>query len=372
VPTRLKVAIVHDWLNQYGGAERVLEVMMELFTGAPIYTSMYEPKAMPARYRDWDIRTSFMQWLPFVKSDHQPFIPLYPLAFDNFDLKGYDLVVSISSAFCHGVVTEPRTCHINYCLTPPRFLWDFDYYAGREGVGSLFRRGLMPFVTYARLWDLKAASRVDYLIAISQTVASRIKKYYRREAAVIYPPIDCSAYRIERDLEDYFLVVSRLIPYKRLDLAVAAFNELGLELKIVGSGRDRRRLERMAGANIQFIGRVSDETLRQLYARCQALIFPGEEDFGLAPLEAMAAGRPVIAYAGGGALETVADRVTGLLFREPTVEALVDAVEAFRSLSFDPVAIRQQALRFDVSIFKERFTAFVTEVTGSKLAELAD
>jgi len=356
---------VHDWLNQIGGAEGVLEALVEMYPAAPIYTSMYWPQAMPQAYRSWDIRTSFMDRLPLAKRYHQPFLPLYPLAFESFDLAGYDLVISNKSAFCHGVIVPPEALHICYCLTPTRFLWDYHRYVQREGVGRLVRLLLPLFLNYLRVWDRAAADRVDHFVAISQAVRRRIAKYYRREATVIYPPVDTGKYAPADSHDDYFLIVSRLIPYKRIDLAVRAFNELRLSLVIVGDGRDRRRLEKMAGPNIRFLGRVPEDKLRELFSRCRAFIFPGLEDFGIAPVEAQAAGRPVIAYAGGGALETVVEGVTGAFFHQQTPEALIEAIEKFDDGAYDPAAIRRHAQRFDKKVFKRRLGEFVEE----KLAE---
>ena len=356
---------MHDWLNQIGGAEGVLEALVEMYPAAPIYTSMYWPQAMPQAYRSWDIRTSFMDRLPLAKRYHQPYLPLYPLAFESFDLAGYDLVISNKSAFCHGVIVPPEALHICYCLTPTRFLWDYHRYVQREGVGRLVRLLLPLFLNYLRVWDRAAADRVDHFVAISQAVRRRIAKYYRREATVIYPPVDTGKYAPADSHDDYFLIVSRLIPYKRIDLAVRAFNELGLPLVIVGDGRDRRRLEKMAGPNIRFLGRVPEDKLRELFSRCRAFIFPGLEDFGIAPVEAQAAGRPVIAYAGGGALETVVEGVTGAFFHQQTPEALIEAIEKFDDKAYDPAAIRRHAQRFDKKVFKRRLREFVEE----KLAE---
>ncbi|HDN79060.1 MAG TPA: glycosyltransferase family 4 protein [Chloroflexi bacterium] len=357
----MRVAIIHDWLNQYGGAEIVLEALKEMFPEAPIYTSMYWPQAMPDFYRGWDIRTSFMDKLPFVKTHHQPFLPLYPLAFEGFDLSGYDVVISNKSGFCHGVITPSETIHICYCLTPTRFVWNYHGYIRREGLGRVARWLLPLFLNYLRTWDRLAADRVDFFVAISQEVKKRIAKYYKRESEVIYPPVYTDRFQPSPEQDDYFLVVSRLIPYKRIDIAVEAFNRLGLPLLIVGEGRDRKALEAMAEPNVRFLGRVSGGELARLYARCQALIFPGREDFGIAPVEAQAAGRPVIAYAAGGALDTVIECETGLFFYEQTPEALSETVREFMRYSdaFDPEVIRANALRFDVSRFKERMQGLV-------------
>lgn len=363
----MKIAIVHDWLNQYGGAEIVLEAFKEMFPEAPVYTSMFWPQAMPDFYRHWDIRTSFMDKLPFVKTHHQPFLPLYPLAFESFDLSGYDVVISNKSGFCHGVITSPDTVHICYCLTPTRFVWGYSEYVRREGLGRLARWLLMPFLNYLRLWDRLAADRVDYFVAISQEVKERIAKYYRRQSTVVYPPVYTDRFKPSPERDDYFLVVSRLIPYKRIDVAVEAFNRLGLPLLIVGEGRARRSLEAVAKPNVRFLGRVSGEELAQLYARCRALIFPGREDFGIAPVEAQAAGRPVIAYAAGGALETVIEGKTGLFFHQQTPDALAQAVLEFvrREGEFDPQVIKANALRFDVERFREEMHAVIEKAVSA-------
>ena len=363
----LKTAIIHDWLNQRGGAELVLDVLHQMFPQAPIFTSMYAPRVMPREYRQWDIRTSFMQRLPLAKKHHQPFLPFYPYAFETFDLSEYDLVLSNSSGFCHGVLTPPTACHVNYCLTPPRFIWALPQYLRRERVGGLSKR-ILPFVvSYLRNWDSTAADRVDYFVGISKAVVARIRKYYRRDAALIYPPVDTSRFSVAplQEVGDYFLVVSRLVPYKRVDLAVEAFNRLGLPLVVVGDGRDLAALKSAAKANVTFTGRVSGEEVQRLFSRCRAFIFPGEEDFGIAPLEAQASGRPVIAYAAGGALETVVDGVTGLFFREQSPESLAEAVLRYRNKDFDPGAIRKNAERFDTEVFTSQLRRFL----AAKLVE---
>ena len=357
----MKVAIVHDWLNQIGGAEEVLSVLKELFPEAPIYTSIYWREKMPEQYRSWDIRCSFMDRLPLAKRYHQMFLPLYPIAFETFDLSGYDLVISNKSGFCHGVITPPETLHICYCLTPTRYLWDSRGYLEREGVGKLARVPLTPFLSYLRLWDRLAADRVDHFAAISQVVQKRVEKYYRRASEIIHPPVETAPFRISNEKGDYFLIVSRLIPYKRIDLAVQAFNELGLPLVIIGDGRDRTKLESMARPNITFVGRVSTEEVREYLSKCRAFIFPGLEDFGIAPVEALAAGRPVIAYAGGGALDTIEDGATGTFFYPQTAEALAETVRHFDEAQYSPQRLVERARHFDKSIFKERFSTFVEE-----------
>ncbi|MGC8786026.1 MAG: glycosyltransferase [Anaerolineae bacterium] len=355
----MKIAIVCSWLNQYGGAERVLEAVHALYPEAPIYTSIFWPEALPPAYRDWDIRPSFLNRFPLIHRHHQWYLPFYPYAFEGFDFSDYDLVLSITSAFAHGIITSPKTLHICYCLNPARFLWDYHNYVAREGLGRLVRLVLPLFLYNLRLWDRLAADRVDHFLAISHTVQQRISKYYGRDAEIIYPPVDATRFSASTEHDDYFLVISRLVPYKRIDLAVKAFNRLRLPLYIIGDGRDRRALEAMAAPNVRFLGRVNDEALARYLSRCRAFIFPGEEDFGIAPLEAQAAGRPVIAYAGGGALETVVEGKTGLFFHEPTPESLMEAVQRFDDVSFDPAAIREHALHFDRAVFQQKFADFV-------------
>ena len=357
----MKVALVHDWGNQVGGAERVLLALKEMFPDAPVYMSIYEPAVMPAVCRTWDIRTSFMDRLPLVKRHHQPFLPLYPLAFEQFDFSDFELVISNKSGFCHGIITPPETLHISYCLTPTRYVWDYRSYARREGIGRLVNAFLQPLLTCLRAWDRLAADRVDHFVAISREVQRRIRKYYRRDSTVIYPPVEVDRFTSVADQDDFFLIVSRLIPYKRIDLAVEAFNALRLPLKIVGDGRDRLALERMAGSTIEILGRVPDSEMQTLLQRCRAFVFPGDEDFGIAPLEANAAGRPVIAYRAGGALDTVVEGKTGLFFDEPTPESLAAAVRALEGMTFDPDSIRQHALRFDKTVFRRELMCFVEQ-----------
>jgi glycosyltransferase involved in cell wall biosynthesis len=360
----LRVAIVHDWLNQIGGAEGVLEALVEMFPEAPIYTSIFWPDAMPAAYRQWDIRTTWMDRLLGIHRHHQPYLLLYPLAFGGLELAGYDLVISNKSAFCLGVRTPPETRHLCYCLTPTRFVWDYEAYVSREQVGGAVQSLVRPFLGRLQEWERAAADRVDAFVAISDAVQGRIRRLYDRDSSIIYPPVDTRRFFPAPEGEDdgYFLIVSRLVPYKRIDLAVRAFTELGLPLWIGGSGRDQASLEALAGPNIRFLGRVPDEELGRLMARCRAFIFPGLEDFGIAPVQAMAAGRPVVAYAGGGALDYVTDGVTGVFFHEQSPASLSDAIRRFDEMTFDPATIRTHAEAFDTSVFKESLLAFVEEL----------
>jgi glycosyltransferase involved in cell wall biosynthesis len=362
----LRVAIVHDWLNQMGGAEGVLEALVEMFPEATVYTSMYWPEAMPEVYGQWDIRTTWMDRLPGIHRHHQPYLLFYPLAFGGLELRGFDLVISNKSAFCMGVRTTPGIRHVCYCLTPTRFVWDFDTYVSREQVGGLAQGSVRPFLGRLQRWERAAADRVDAFVAISNAVQARIQRFYERGSDIVYPPVDTGRFVPSPDgsHDDYFLIVSRLVPYKRIDLAVRAFTELGLPLWIGGSGRDRASLEAMAGSNVRFLGRVPDEDLGQLMARCRAFVFPGLEDFGITPVQTMAAGRPVIAFAGGGALDYVVEGVTGAFFHEQTPESLANAARRFDETAFEPAAIRAHAEQFDTQVFKSKLMAVLREQMG--------
>jgi glycosyltransferase involved in cell wall biosynthesis len=302
-----------------------------------------------------------MQKLPLVTKHHQPYLPFYPFAMESLDLRGYDLVLSSSSAFGKGVITRPETTHICYCHTPMRWCWNYDEYVEREHLGKLARRVLPLLITGLRVWDQSSSMRVDHFIANSPVVAERIQKYYRRDAVVIPPPVEAQRFTFdpETQVEEYFLIVSRLIPYKRLDIAIEACNKLQLPLVIVGSGRDLDRLKKMAGPTVRFMGRLSDEDVLYYYAHCRALLFPGEEDFGITPLEAQASGRPVIAYGAGGALASVVDGITGVFFQKQTVESLTVALASFDEHKYDPQVIRNHALEFDTPRFHRRILQFI-------------
>lgn len=357
----MKIALVHDWLNQMGGAEDVLQNLVELYPDAPIYTSLYWRERMPAEWQQWDIRTSFIDRLPFSHKRQQLYFPLYPMAFEQFDFSEHELVVSNKSGFSHGIITGPETLHICYCLTPTRYVWRYHQYAEQENLGPLTRAMLPPVLTFLRTWDRIAADRVDHFIAISQEVRQRIAKIYQRDATIIYPPVETSRFEPCSRVDDYYLLVGRLVPYRRIDVLIEAFNVMQRPLYIAGTGRDSDRLQAMAGPTIKFLGYVPDEDLPDLLSRCRAFVFPGEEDFGIAPLQAMASGRPVIAYAAGGALETVVPGATGALFAEQTVAAIVEAVEGFDPLSVDCCGIRAHAEQFDTAVFKRRMERFVAE-----------
>jgi glycosyltransferase involved in cell wall biosynthesis len=357
-----RVALVHDWLNQVGGAENVLEELHYLYPEAPIYTSMYWSEAMPPRYRHWDIRTSWLDRIGLSKTHHQWFLLAYPFAFGSLDLKQYDLVISNKSAFCFNVRVRPDARHLCYCLTPTRFVWNFDAYVRGEGAGGIARRAVPPFLPYLRRLERRAAACVSSFGAISTAVQQRVERFYQRKSRIIYPPVDAERFRANcAPAEQFFLIVSRLIPYKRIDLAVDAFNRLGLSLVIIGDGRERAKLEAMAGPGIRFLGRLDNDQTDQYRYHCRALIFPGEDDFGIAPVEAMAAGRPVVAYAAGGALDTVVEGAGGFFFREPTPESLAEAVLRLQATAFDPGAIQAHARQFSRERFRVKFTEFVEE-----------
>ncbi len=357
------VAIIHDWLNQIGGAEFVLEVFKELFPAAPIFTSIYDPKRMPHSYRQWEIHTSWLNHLPGIAAHHQWYLPFYPLAFEGFDLSNFDLVISNKSAFSHSVITTPGTPHVSYCLTPTRFLWQYQDYRQREKLSGWVNALLQPTLHSQRQFDRLAADRVDYFIAISRAVQARIRKYYRRQSVIIYPPVNTDIFQpLAHPTADYFLVSSRLIPYKRIDLAVQACTALNLPLVVVGEGRDEAALKKTAGPTVHFLPRQSRQQLQELMQNCRAFIFPGLEDFGITPVEAMAAGRPVIAYAGGGALDTVKPGSTGVFFHEQTVESLIDVLVSFDHTSYDPSTCRLQAEQFSVPRFKREILNFLNNI----------
>jgi glycosyltransferase involved in cell wall biosynthesis len=357
----VRLALVHDWLNQIGGAEDVLETLVAMFPGAPLYTSMYWRDGMPPAYRTWDIHTTWMDRLPGIYRHHQPYLPLYPFAFAHLNLSGYDVVLSNKSGFCHGVKTGTAV-HVCYCLAPTRYVWDLPGYAAREALSPIIRAALRPGIALLRRWDYRAAQRIDHFIAISREVQSRIQRYYGRDSAIIYPPVHTGRFQPCSAPGDYYLIVSRLVPYKRIDLAIRAFNTLGLPLVVAGDGRDRAALEALAGPTVTFLGRVPDQDLPDLFARCRAYVLPGVEDFSIAPVQAQAAGRPVLAYAAGGALDTVAEGKTGAFFHEPAPEALAAAVHTFDPDAIDPRACRANAERFDVGVFRERLSRFIETI----------
>lgn len=367
----MKIAIVHDYLNQFGGAERVVSALNELYPEAPILTSIYNEGALPDNFRRMDIRTSFMQNIPFVFRGFKLFFPFYPLAFENLDSSEFDLLLSSSSAYAKGVKKRADQLHICYCHTPARFLWRLEDYVKREAIPDWAKAFLPYLLEPIKAWDLRNSKKVDFFIANSKTVAERIRRIYNRESVIINPPVDAEIFKLSVIDRDYYLVVSRLNSYKRIDLAVEAFSRLELPLKIIGDGPDRQRLQRLAGPNIEFLGRLPDAEVARHLAEGRGLVFPGEEDFGIAPLEAMACGRPVIAYKAGGALETVIDGETGIFFEAQTTESLVQAIKRFRFEVFDKQKLRDHALKFDKFEFKRKIERFVNEKYKEKFGQRA-
>lgn len=364
----MRIALVHDYLVQYGGAERVLEAFTELYPYAPIYTLIHDREAMHGVFEDKRIYTSFLQNLPFSRKRHRFFPPLMPLAIEQFDFSRYDIVLSDSSSYAKGIITRPETLHVCYMHTPMRYAWDdCQKYAQDFGFPQMIKRLVPFFMNPIRLWDKASADRVDRFLANSQFVAKRIRKYYRKDVTVIHPPVNVDRFYIAKpeDRKDYFLMVGRLIAYKRHDIAIEAFNRLGLPLKIIGRGPELERLKKIAGPTIEFLGRVPEEDLPKYYAECRGFIFPQEEDFGIVAIEAMAAGRPLIAYRGGDIVEHMEEGRMGILFDEQTSEAIVSAVEHFDENRYDPLSIRSKALYFD----KDRFKATIKDYIENALRE---
>lgn len=354
----MRVALVHDYLVQYGGAERVLEAFCEIFPDAPIYTLLYDREAMGAAFANRDIRTSFLQRSAWARRHHRLFPLLMPLAVEQFDFSRFDVVLSDSSSYAKGVITSPYTLHLCYLHTPTRYIWDdCQKYTRDSGFPALIKR-LVPFLLNPiRLWDRSAACRPDAIFANSEFVRRRIAKYYRRESTLIYPPVDGHRFATVPRLvssERYLLMVGRLIAYKRYDIVIEACNRLGLPLWIIGSGPEENRLRQLAGKTVKFLGRVNDADLPQYYAACRGFVFPQEEDFGIAAVEALAAGVPVIAYRGGGATEYLEAGVTGEFFEEQTADSVVAALESFYEAAYDTVAIRSRAVRFETTLFQQR------------------
>src|SRR3989344_3992349 len=350
----MRIAFVHEYLNQFGGAERVLQVLASIFPDAPIYTLFYDSEATGRVFEGKEIRTSFLQKIPFINKYHR-FFPLFmPTAIEQFNFSQFDVVISISASFAKGIITKPGTRHICYCLTPPRFLWDDSQKFVEEftypGAIKIF---FPPLITYVRLWDREASLRVDEFWSISNFVRDRVKKYYLRDSEVIYCPVNVDKFYITDSIDDYFFMTGRLVSYKRFDLAIRVFNKLGWPLKIAGVGPEMKKLKKIAGNNIEFLGLVSDEKLADLYSHSTAFIFPQEEDFGITPLESMASGRPVIAYRGGGAVETVREGETGFFFNQQTEESLSEAVKRFNAKDFEPSKCREQAERVGIEVFKK-------------------
>lgn len=360
----MKVAIIHYWIIAQRGGEKVVQELCDLYPDAHILSLVVDRDTLPSRLARRKIFTSFINNLPFSKRWYKHYLPLMPLALEQFDLRGYDLVISSESGPAKGVLTSPDTLHICYCHTPMRYVWDMchDYMSTSGRIKRFF---MAPLLHYLRLWDRLSADRVDHFVANSANVARRIAKHYRREADVVYPPVAVNDFFISEQHDDFYLMVGQLVGYKRPDLAVKAFTRSGRRLVIIGEGEQMRTLREMAGKNVEFLGRQPFNVLSNYYSRCQALVFPGEEDFGIVPLEAMASGRPVIAFGKGGTLETVVDGKTGVFFHEQTEDALVAAVERFEGMrnEFFPDEIRAHACQFG----SERFRTEMSRIIETQL-----
>lgn len=357
-----RVAIVHDWLVNYAGADRVVEQMHELFPDAPIYTLVYDPKAFPEQFRQFDIRTTYIQKIPFAAKLYKNLLPLMPGAFERLDMSEYDIVISSCTCCSKGIITRPDALHICYCNTPTRYVWNF--YPEYMRNAGFFKRLLIPGMIHKiRMWDYLAAQRVDYFIGNSTEVVRRIQKYYRRDAVVIHPAVHMNTEPLADHPEDYYLMVGRFAYYKRFDLGIQACKRLGKRLIVVGGGDEEKKLRSMQGDGIEFKGVLSDAEIRELYLHAKALIFPGEEDFGIIPVEAQSAGCPVLAYGRGGALDTVLNGKTGRFFDDQSVDAVCACIECFEKehVSYTRAQIREHAMQFSEERFRQKLFEFVKE-----------
>jgi len=356
----MKVALVHDFLKEYGGAERVLEAMHEIWPQAPVFTSFYLSEKMPDSFKSWDIRVSKIQKIPVISKISKIFTFFYPFVFESMDLREYDVVISSTASFAKGVITKPNQLHICYCHTIPRFLYGYPLETSRRKIWFL-KPALAVLDFFLRIWDHSAAQRVDEFVVNSDEVRKRVAKFYRKTAAIIYPPVDLKKFKIGSYLEgaDYYLVVSRLSAYKNIDLAILACQKLNEKLKIVGTGREGERLRKLARSKVEFLGWVDDEQLADCYRKAKAVLFPGEDDFGIVPVEAAACGKPIVALAAGGALETIIQHTTGEFFTKPTVESLIGVLEHFDPGKYKPENCRKQAEKFSKEHFMTDFANFV-------------
>ncbi|MFO7980169.1 MAG: glycosyltransferase [Candidatus Aminicenantes bacterium] len=357
-----KVALVHDWLTGRRGGEKVLEVLSEIYPKAPIFTLFHFPGSQVKEIEEKRIVTSFIQKMPFLKNKYRFYLPLYPVGAELFDLQGYDMIVSSSHCIAKGVIPRPDALHISYIHSPMRYAWNqyFSYFS-RQRLNVFSRMLIPPIIHWLRIWDESSSRRVDHFIANSKTVSGRIHKYYRRESDVVHPPVDVKFFRPGEQSKNYYLIVSALVPYKRIDLAVEAFNRTGETLNVVGTGPDYKRLKKQAKNNIKFLGQVSPQELLKIYQGANALIMPGEEDFGINSLESQACGIPVIAYGRGGATETVVSGLTGLFFKKLNVENLLSVLDKFKKLPFNKTEIRKNALKYSRNNFKQKISSYLEE-----------
>jgi glycosyltransferase involved in cell wall biosynthesis len=368
----VKVAIVHYWLLSMRGGEKVLEALSELYPEADIFTLVYDPDAIKGRLKNHTIKTSFLQKIPGVKKYYQLMLPLMPLALESMDITDYDLVISSESGPAKGIIPKPDALHVCYCHSPMRYIWDH-YFFYHANAGFL-KRLLMPVIaSRLRQWDVSTSARVDRFVANSRHIANRVEKYYRRDATVIHPPVSVDDFAIADDIGDFYLCAGQLVGYKRVDIAVDAFTRMQKNLVVIGTGEEMEDLKRRAGPTIKFLDHQPFASLKKHMAQCKALIFPGEEDFGIVPVEVMASGRPVLAYGRGGAMDTVVEGLSGMLFAEQSVECLIESVAKFEAAEagFEPKAIRAHALNFSKDNFKKKIKMLVQEELAKRSAVAA-
>lgn len=358
-----RIALFQDYLAQNGGAERVTEAIHQTLPEADLYTTLAVPEKVSPYLRWLGAKTTWMQALPAKSKLYRHYFLLYPFAVESTHLEDYDLIVSSCCGYAKGVKRGPNAVHVCYCHNPMRWVWRYKEYMAKESFSAPMKAALHVMIQGLKKWEMKAATRPDYYIANSHIVADRLKSAFGVDATVIEPPIVTSRFQISQDIDDYYLILARLVPYKRLDLAVQACTRTGRRLIVIGAGPDRARLEALAGPTITFLGRQSDDAVKRYASRCRALLFPGEEDFGMAPLEINAAGRPVVAYGAGGATETVIENLNGVLFREQTVESLIEGMEKLESRTWHPTAIRRNAQRYDIHVFQKRLLNFLYKVS---------
>lgn len=357
----MRIALVHDWLLAKRGGEKVLAELCSMFPESPIYTLIYIEKYTMPIFKNRKIYTSLCQKFPFIKKYYRYLLPLYPVLIEQFNLHNYDLVISLNHCVAKGIITPLNCHHISYCFTPMRYIWDqYWQYFPKQNLYTTITKAY--FLNYLRIWDVSSSNRVDSFIAISKFVASRIAKYYNRSAEIIYPPVDTEFFTPSNEESNYFLIVSALVPYKNIHIAIEAFNELKYPLKIIGSGPQKRFLKKIANNNIEFINWVDDNTIKSYYRNCKALILPSEEDFGLVSLEAQACGKPVITLAKGGGIETIIPQKTGISFNNASKYDIINALKEFEKINFDKNLIRKHAENFSKEKFKENFLLFIKNI----------
>jgi glycosyltransferase involved in cell wall biosynthesis len=358
----MRIAVVHDYFTQLGGAEKVAEELFCMLPNPSLFATVALAECMPHRLKNVTVKTSWMQSLPKIQKYYRSYFLLYPFAIASMNLSQYDLVLSSSSSYAKGVKTSRDALHVCYCHTPMRWVWNYDDYSRRDSFGDV-QRFLLPMLMHGlKQWDEEASRQPDHFVANSRTVAERIRRAYNRSAEVIHPPINVDRFRPSSEREDYYVTLARLVSYKRIDLAVQTCTERGKKLLVIGDGPDRGRLEKLAGPSVTFLGRASDRDVEYYVSRCRALIFPGEEDFGMAPLEVAAAGKPTIAYRAGGALETIKEGITGAFFNRQTTDDLADAIERLEKGEWHPRILRKHSEEFSVPVFRDRFHSFLTRI----------